>query len=187
MFGPLPVYHPLELIEDSDFDFDCTTKQIVIGGGSGEHPGLVVKLPNVAVAHFLLSALDTIDDEFADIKSEWKKVIEPYLYNDKALVFSNWNVENYHNFFELCKSKGLQKPFNEDASESCYDVWLLESIGEFIFYSMPELAKEIMENINNPYRYFNHILFNNIMLIPPNMPVYSNKGNAWQSNRANQL
>ena len=35
LFGGLPVYHPLE---DINGDFKCSTKQLVIGGGSGDQP-----------------------------------------------------------------------------------------------------------------------------------------------------
>lgn len=50
---------------------------------------------------------------------------------------------------------------------------------------MPELAKPIMSKLENPYEGIKHVLFNNITLIPPNMPVYANGGNAWKMSRKN--
>ena len=59
--GYLPIYHPLETIEGDGgwgaYDFSATPQNLVLGGGSGEHPGLVVHhLPTLA-ARFLLDSL----------------------------------------------------------------------------------------------------------------------------------
>lgn len=47
LFGGLLVYHPLEDIQG---DFVCTPKCLLIGGGSGEHPALVIESPLKAVS-----------------------------------------------------------------------------------------------------------------------------------------
>ena len=49
LFGCIPVYRPLEDIsepgdDDPQLDFGCTTEQLVIGGGPGEHLGLVLRV-----------------------------------------------------------------------------------------------------------------------------------------------
>ncbi len=51
----ISVYFPLE---DIDGDFKCTTKQLLIGGGSGEDPALVIKNPLAATAMFLDEEID---------------------------------------------------------------------------------------------------------------------------------
>jgi len=48
LFGCLPVYHPLGDIPAPpdnwpEYDFGYTTEQLVIGGGPGEHLGLVLQ------------------------------------------------------------------------------------------------------------------------------------------------
>lgn len=41
--GYLPIYHPLEAIEGDGgwgaYDFNASPQNLVLGGGSGEHPG----------------------------------------------------------------------------------------------------------------------------------------------------
>ncbi len=44
---------------------------------------------------------------------------------------------------------------------------------------MPDLAIEIISQLEKPYQRFNHMRYNNITLIPPNIPVYANGGNAF--------
>ena len=63
--------------------------------------------------------------------------------------------------------------------------WLVCSLGEFIYFAMPELAPNIMSKLPDPYATFVHERFNNILIIPPNMPVYANGGNAWTFGRRN--
>ena len=55
-FGGIPVYHPLEVVPASPDDpaqFACGPDNLVIGGGSGEWPGLVVKDAGETVACFV--------------------------------------------------------------------------------------------------------------------------------------
>jgi hypothetical protein len=65
LFGSLPVYHPLEDIPEPatdqlQHDFGCTTEQLVIGGGSGEHSGLVFRdAQGAAAISFLKVAFST--------------------------------------------------------------------------------------------------------------------------------
>ena len=175
LFGSLPVYHPLENIEG---DFKCNHQQLMIGGGSGEHPALVLQEPLTAVAHFISEVLDEFDEK-AGIKEEWETIIEPHLHYgiDTILKFYDWEIETYQSFAEQCKSKGLPNSYR--GNESSLEQWLILGFGEFIYYSMPDLAAEIMSKLDKPYNRFNHIRYNNIMLIPPNFPVYANGGNAF--------
>ena len=54
--GYLPIYRPLQVIDGDKwggYDFSATPDNLVLGGGSGEHPGLVVHKPGSLVAKFL--------------------------------------------------------------------------------------------------------------------------------------
>ncbi len=183
LFGGLPVYHPLE---DINGDFKCSTKQLVIGGGSGEHPALVIENPLAAVACFINESLKFLKISDA-IENQWTYVIEPFLTlsPDRIFKYYEWSIETYSDFAELCKSTALPNPFFE--GNYSLEAWLILGIGEFIFFSMPDLATEIMSQLQNPYQYFYHMQYNNIMLIPPNFSVYANGGNAFTSERRHKI
>ena len=184
-FGVISVYHPLQNI---DGDFICDSNNILVGGGSGEWPAIVIRNPTAAVAEFIATELmgyDSADSEdqwpIVKCKDEWLKHIAPYqnFPNNKIIEFCEWTVEDYVRFERLCCSDGMQNSFDIEMYESGLENWFILGIGEFIFYAMPELASDIMSKLVNPYSYFQHINYNNIMLIPPNMPVYANRGNAF--------
>lgn len=183
LFGSLPVYHPLE---DIHGDFVCTKKNLLIGGGSGEHPALVIESPLEAVAWFLDRELESLKGSGLDTDTfplitkidEWSAIIAPYLTSSHhdLLTFYEWDRETYRNFEHLCKSSALPNPLCDEKLEN----WLILGMGEFVFFAMPELASEIMSQLNNPYTCFHHSCYNNIMVIPPNFPVYANGGNAFK-------
>ncbi|WP_281612907.1 hypothetical protein [Flammeovirga sp. SubArs3] len=165
--GYLPVYHPLEEIEG---DFTCDETQLVLGGGSGEHPALVIENPTATVAFFLKEVIK----QEKKLK-HWEELIAPYLPygSDELLSFYEWNIARYSDLDEMSKSVSLRNPIHEESIED----WLILGIGEFIFFSMPELASHLMSQLDDPYKEFYYSRYNNIMVIPPNFPVFSNGGN----------
>jgi hypothetical protein len=57
-FAGLPLYRPLEIVAGSGGDeFGCTPLQLVLGGGSGEHPAVVLAQPRAAVVWYLQATL----------------------------------------------------------------------------------------------------------------------------------
>lgn len=180
-FGGLPVYHLLVNVEDSNLK--CTSKQLMIGGGSGEHPALVIENPLAAVAWFIDDSLEESDN--CSMGEDWAGIIEPYLNYDpeNILNYYDWRIETYQRFAELCKSENLPNPYNN--FEGTLEAWLILGFGEFIYYAMPDLAHEIMSKLKNPYQGCSHMKYNNILLIPPNIPVYANAGNAFSYTRRN--
>lgn len=181
LLGCLPVYHPLEDIPGSqdgeEFDFSCTTEQLVIGGGSGEHPGLVLLDAASAVAEFVYECGDF---ELSDgLKSHLSGVIGlPPHFN-----FAGWSTEDHHDFYELCVNGSLPNAF-ETQSDITLEAWLHLGFGEFIYYAMPHLAAQLIEKIKPHHSSAGHIHYNNITLIPPGMPVYANGGNRFFKNSA---
>ncbi len=178
-FIGIPVYFPLE---DIDGDFKCTTKQLLIGGGSGEHPALVIKNPLAATAMFLDEEIDGLNLNEEQLKA-WKSIYSQYMSWDyeEIIQFYEWNIETYHNFYERCKNDFLPNSYRIYEESKSIEEWLILGFGEFFFFSMPELVNEIVSGLDEPYKYFQHIRYNNILLIPPNMPVYANGGNAYMS------
>lgn len=188
LFAGLPVYHPLE---DIDGEFRCTTAQLLLGGGSGEHPALLIRNPAGAVARFLHEELSALKGPGISTKQfplrehleAWGQVIEPHLDWSTAahLEFFDWDIATASAFHERCRSPALANPwFEEDGG---LEDWLILGFGEFVFFAMPELAMDIISKLDEPWQYFAHYRYSNILLIPPNFPVYANGGNAFISTR----
>lgn len=165
--GYLPVYHPQEEING---DFNCNKSQLVLGGGSGEHPAVVIENPASAVAYFLNEVIEHMNE-----LGHWVEKYSPYLNNNltELLTFYDWDMERLTAFRMMAESDVLPNPSYDDNIEK----WLILGIGEFVFFSMPSLAKELIDKLENPYQHFRHMRFNNILVVPPNFPVYANGGN----------
>ncbi|MBU2713170.1 hypothetical protein [Zooshikella harenae] len=186
LFGGLPIYHPLEEING---DFQCNQHQLMLGGGSGEHPALIIKNPLAAVAWFIMDELDSLEDDSIDARDyplkqhceKWKDTVRNSINweYEANLYFCEWTVSTYKNFYDICVSPAMVNPFSEDADKS-FEEWLILGFGEFIFFAMPELAASIMEKLDSPYKYFHHMTYNNILVVPKNFPVYANGGNAFK-------
>src|SRR5690606_10060803 len=151
----IPVYHPLEVVPpspDCPEDFGCGPENLVIGGGSGEHPGIVVKAPGETVVCFvrawLAEATPFLPPEVrqalqpaiaawpdADVRparghvrrGEWRQVFE----------FAGWRAEDYVGFCARCASRAFHRPFDR-GKDASLEHWLATSVGEFILLAMPE-------------------------------------------------
>lgn len=65
----LPIYHPLETVTDGkwgDYDFSCSPENLVIGGGAGEHPALVIHNLGSLAALYILLCIERHTEHFAD-------------------------------------------------------------------------------------------------------------------------
>lgn len=178
-FIGLPVYLSLE---DIDGDFDCPAYSLIIGGGSGEHPAIVVSDPCAAVARFLDEELPSLGLS-RKTREAWQACYTLHRQQDDEVIlsFCHWTEENQRDFRTRCKSSTQSNSFGIYSADKSLYQWLILGIGEFIFFAMPALATDIMTKLEAPYGYFRHIRYNAIMLIPPNMPVYANGGNAFRS------
>ena len=173
-FVGLPVYLPKE---DIDGEFRCTTKQLLLGGGSGEHPAVVIE-PLAAVARFLERELPNTNMS-PELLEKWCTVYKPYLeYDDaKLLTFFEWKINTYHSFFERCHNSNTINSYHVYSDRMSLNEWLILGFGEFVFFSLPNLCHEIVSQLSDPYKQFDHVQFSNVLVVPPNMPVYSNRGN----------
>lgn len=195
IFAGLPVYRPLEVFEGGEIE--GTPKQLLIGGGSGEHPAVLLNKPEVAVLTFLEVDLTSSAEHLSrkDPRNKFAKTYLPVVREalteqslDDVFRYFDWLEDDHTQFRERC-NKYAHNPYDFaakfESSLRDFDRWLACSLGEFIYFAMPELAPDIMSKIQNPYATFAEERFNNIMLIPPNMPVCSNGGNAWTFERRN--
>ncbi|MFN8529444.1 MAG: hypothetical protein U0670_12600 [Anaerolineae bacterium] len=179
-FGQLPVYHPLVVHQggESRGEYSCNPRNLIIGGGSGEHPALILKHPQRAVTAFVIdwrsrpeNAANTHSDDPLNIvlsgSEQWIEDLQKTVPASDALEFAGWEVEVFHRFFEMCTSPALRTPF---AKHIHFEEWLLACFGEFIIFSMPELderlpgAREVL-----------YPLYTNILLPPPGYPIFGGR------------
>jgi hypothetical protein len=180
-FGWIAVYHPLEPING---DFACTPEQLVLGGGSGEHPALVFESPTACVARFLhdrlTRALDAPPrhDPLHPVAEVWMEAVAPHAdaSPNALLTYYEWERHTHEAFREKATREGLPHSLRPD--EDLED-WLIRGIGAFVFFAMPGLAPAILSRLDAPYSYGIDPEPNNIRLILPNAPVFANGGNAF--------
>ena len=144
----LPIYHPLETNKDGawgDADFSCTPENLIIGGGSGEHPALVIHGLESLVANYVILCIDKHTELNRGYpvppESTLNRLYDLALFKESDnLEFCGWRMSHVSEFVENAKSKIHATPLdNPDEAEE----WIKLSIGEFVFYSMPDL---------NPYQ-----------------------------------
>ncbi len=170
-------------MEVIDGDFKANPEQLVLGGGSGEHPAMVVLDPSSAVAHFLAEELPDLSgmEPLDAVKEHRRAAIERHIIwdIDANLEFYEWDIARYSAFFSLCTSHALRNPFDEESNHTVEE-WLILGFGEFVFFAMPQLASQLIADVDVPYDQFSHMRYNNIMVVPKNIPVYANGGNAFR-------
>jgi hypothetical protein len=186
-FGGLPVYHPLEAVPTSDGrpeDFACDPAQIVIGGGGGEHPGIVIVSPKEAAMHFLKAYLE---QNLAQLEQETqlrlKQVVEPWAEDPervfqcpwiKVFHFAGWKTEDYVKFYQRCTSPAFMRPYRPEF-DGLLESWLAISVGEFLVLALPELIEPLILELADLKEKFTSDLYQNILLAPPGYPLWGRK------------
>ena len=146
----LPIYHPLEVVETEKwgaYDFSCSPKNLVIGGGAGEHPGLVIHNLGYLVVGFMLEAFNKINEikeekkyhcDFVLPAEETINSLHDILFAQEGdcMEFCGWSMHHFKEFIESAKSPLHATPLLKEADA---EEWIKDSIGEFVFYSLPEL------------------------------------------------
>ncbi|MEO1621871.1 MAG: hypothetical protein AAFU53_12680, partial [Cyanobacteria bacterium J06632_3] len=100
-----PIYHPLDSISDrpyGHFDFGCSPSNLVLGGGSGEHPGLVIHRLDALALHFVDASINGLTPEEDDNKMcDWFP-IDDYLFLgwENHFEFAGWSVAQFQDFYQ---------------------------------------------------------------------------------------
>jgi hypothetical protein len=180
-FLDIPVYHPMAKITGDEFNADVSN--LVIGGGSGEHPGMVVKnLDYCVMAYLELAAqaqnINTEEDAFFQTWDESLSNEQWENYNsDKALDYS-WDMKTLSRFVTRVEEK-----FSETLSYfTRKDIELSDRVeekvcimmGEFIYFSARHLlSPALVEHLKTqPEDFQPGAYFNAINVPPQGYPVY---------------
>lgn len=169
----LPIYHPLEGFiggKFGDSDFSCTSDNLVIGGGGGEHPALVLHNLSSLVASYLYLAIEKRKEYWPELEffipDDIEKVLDD-IFDEKAdLEFCDWSMKQHSEFYINAQSPLHQHPLKRG---ECAEEWIEDSIGEFIYYSLPELIPIKHKEIFDYFRSLEiGFWMGNVVCPPPN-------------------
>lgn len=177
-FAGYPIYHPLENKPESEVpagEFPCTVDDLILGGGGGEHPGLIFKNPNYIVLTYIdlwfhneSKFNENFTNEMYNHFSDIMNITDYDGSTSDSLYFCNWGVEEYHEFYVACSSNAVMSPFVKGERTVFFEEWLVASFGELIFFSFPDMALEIRSDMKEIFEYINKSIFHNILILPPN-------------------
>ena len=121
----LPLYKANQDINGDEFH--CKKGQLILGGGSGEHPAMVIEDINYGMLVYLWFHDDIDSDEFTQLKDfDFRK--------DIGLKFDDWAIPTTYHFYKLALDAGY------DENESgFFDMWLISLIVETVLEKQPEL------------------------------------------------
>lgn len=164
---------------NNDYNFSCNPNNLIIGGGSGEHPAIVLTSPDYAVAQFITTWIIEMNTEL--IKKKSNLAVEESLWNSfidnatdvplsQVLQFINWSVTDYYEFYQRCTSSALCRPYSKD-NDGNFELWLASNLGEFIFFAMPELAVNLHEQFDSVKSHIKHTLFRNVLVLADGYPI----------------
>lgn len=170
-FSGIPVYHPLQPISG---EFSAGPDTLLLGGGSGEHPALVIRnLEDVAgwyVEHALENACDPFDPEEIIERSSILRKARPAT---SFLDFAHWSVEDYAGFFTRCTSAMMQQPYVRNEQHGSLENWLMFHFGKLLCLSLPDLVPALEGDMKEAWdfgkRFTDH--GTNFVCAPPGFPV----------------
>lgn len=171
----LPIYHPIESTKETDwgeYDFSCSPENLVIGGGAGEHPAIVVHGLGSLVASFLLLCIEKNTEHSqgrysSPPESTMERLMDMLCDTVKNLEFCGWSMNNHSEFVQRANSPLHATPLQ---TKQHPETWLKDSLGEFVFYSLPELNpfQQEIENLPGLSDWLPGYWMNNVRCPPPN-------------------
>jgi hypothetical protein len=168
--GYLPIYHPLvtEICGKwGDNEFSCSPQNLVLGGGGGEHPALVIHRLEVLVASFILEQLTDENEKLLSPENvDWLSSCMG-INTSEVLEYCGWNLRDSARFVEMAKSTSHFRPLKEDQS---VEDWLFMSLGEFIYYSLPDLNPVPLEVLDDFKKIEIRSIMQNVKTNPPGYP-----------------
>ncbi len=153
VFLGIPVYQCLEnecRIGNSDqVEPSSVAEQndICIGGGSGEHPAILIKKIDSCVARYLKYIGCNGDDIEKSARVRLSSVV----------IYCGWEKQHHDEFYKRCC--GFYTLFKKRMS---LEGWIAVNVGEFIFHVIPSYSPLIKKWYNEECNH-DDILFENIL------------------------
>jgi hypothetical protein len=166
IFFGLPVYQPLaagdigyrnpqdghrlppQMYPLNNVDVCC----LLIGGGAGEHPAIIFRDVEHAVARYIVFA--SSNNETPLQIADKAKAVRGDL---QTIDYCNWRNEDHIAFRKRCESI-----YNFHADTMSFETWLLLNVGEFLFHVIPSYTmgtKRLVELLSwEPFISFQSIL-----------------------------
>ena len=168
-FVYLPVYHPLQEVDRYEWgeaDFGFTPANLILGGGSGEHPGLVIHKLECCVARFLIEFLSKKDFETLSKENQDYLKSLAAVPTTEILEYCEWYERHHQSFDAAVHSEAVNGPIEGQKLED----WLTANVGELVYFSLPELNPEQakMEGIMKPFHLYG--MYVNFLCVPPGYP-----------------
>jgi hypothetical protein len=146
----LPIYHLLESVKFQDHghrEVDCDGSSLILGGGSGEHPALVVQGLDSIVAEYLLHDVHMCEVNGHERRQKLTTIarerLEDFAFStDKPLLFVGWTMNDFADFRERTRSPLHFTPLKDGDDP---ERWIRLSLGEFVYFSVPELCPRRLE------------------------------------------
>jgi hypothetical protein len=136
LFG-WPVYHPLGVYTGDEFDADPTN--LVIGGGSGEHPGMVIRSLDACILQYIEFCYEYAGQEEPDwLLDLHDEVAESYV----NLFDHTWPMQSVSTLAIKAKAAFEEVVANKIKPLPHIENMLAIMIGEFLYYSARRLLSE---------------------------------------------
>lgn len=152
-FAGISVYHTIQDLDgESSGEFSATPKNLIIGGGSGEHPGMVIQDLDFCVWQFLIGLTELQGKEIDNYEffTKFENGIPNYTMSEhhmySNLEYSGWGMKEISRFTER-----VNKEFDESIEYFTHKDKLSNistehkinlMIGEFVFFSAKKLISE---------------------------------------------
>jgi hypothetical protein len=163
-FAGLPLYHPLEAVAGTGgSEFGCTPDQLVLGGGDGEHPAVVLAQPTIAVKMFLQAAWPPDGPSLSEVA---QRLLDDIPLLTECLQFASWSIEEYASFRERCRSSAFVTPYH-DEQDGTLEEWVLRNLGEFVYFALPELAADVQTELAEVCAQVRRPHYFNVQILPP--------------------
>jgi hypothetical protein len=180
----IPLYHPLTTVEGEKgtADFGCSRDNLVLGGGSGEHPGLVFHRLDLLVRYYLDELQD--EDGYTLVPAEvLRDSPGGAVIFRECLEFCGWSIADTVAFAERCRSNTLPRPFDVDCHGSI-EMWLALTIGELVWRSLPHLVPSLVDAVGDSRQDIlkEYLRAPNVLMMPPGFERdFTNREQAFQA------
>lgn len=175
-FAGLPLYHPLVDVPGTQVpeEFSCSRTQLILGGGDGEHPALIVADAESVTLNFLSMWLRLMDIPHERVPQEVFAVLDNAAPPWQCLQFADWDIETYDRFYHRCVSASFPSPFLREKHGSLED-WIVGSIGEFLYFSLIELSATARSKVPALIGIVQTPIFFNVLIAPPGYKVLAGR------------